>query len=115
MHHITLRMLALSGTLLLSSLALAAPEGHFKGKVAGQRASADLELLDTSLVGILVVGDDRYLINASLEGETFNGSASDMVNGRQLPLNIHAKRDGIFVRLNAGTSAATSIEMLQAR
>lgn len=115
MHHITLRMLVLTGALLLSSLALAAPEGHFKGKVANQLASADLELLDTSLIGILVVGDDRYLINASFEGESFNGSASDMINGRQIPLNIHTKRDGIFVHLNAGTSTATSIEMLHTR
>lgn len=88
------------GLCLFASSLLAGPEGHFRGDHNNVPISADLELLETTLVGILVIGDDRYLINASRDGAVYSGEARAMSNGAQSSLHIKAEERSIFVQLD---------------
>ena len=111
MHPFTRYGAVLVAALSFSSIAIAAPEGHYRGSAGNLSASADLELMDTTLIGILVVGEERYLINASREGDVYNGSASDMTSGKQLPLNIHYSGKRVSMQLHVGDTAITSVEL----
>ena len=98
-HLMTLGLLL--GLTLLVGQASAAPEGHYRGELAGQPLAADLQLLDTTLIGILVVGEARYLVNVSRQGDSFLGHANDMSSGQESPLRIQGASQTIQVQLDS--------------
>lgn len=96
--------LGLSGA-LFSAQAAAEVDGSYSGEYQRQAVSAVLETLSSSVTGVLIIGESRYLMQADVAAGRLSGQLNNMLNGETLKLQIKAVGDTLDLRVQPPSSA----------
>jgi hypothetical protein len=102
MNRVTTR-LALRGCFLLAMVwplqTLAGVDGNYQGEYRGQKVTAVLETMSTTVTGVMGIGTDSYLLRAEAGQNTIPGQLNNLKSGEALKLLIKPKGSVIDVEV----------------
>lgn len=84
-------------TLMWPLQTMAGVDGNYQGEYLGQKVTAVLETMSTTVTGVLGIGSESYLLRAEAGSDAMPGQLNNMKNGETLKLLIRTKGSDIDV------------------
>ncbi len=100
MNTVTTRLVLRSFFLLVMMWPLqtmAGIDGNYQGEYRGQKVTAVLETMTTTVTGMMGIGAESYLLRAEAGQDTIPGQLNNLKNGETLKLLIKSKGAAIDV------------------
>jgi len=105
---VTTKWFSLWGLLLLALSwplqSLAGVDGKYQGEFRGQKVTAVLETMSTTVTGVLGIGAESYLLRAESGKGTIPGQANSIKTGEAMKLLIKPHDDAIDVELSPNSA-----------
>jgi hypothetical protein len=93
----------LRGCILLAMLwpmqTMAGVDGNYQGEYRGNKVTAVLETMSTTVTGVLGIGAERYLLRAEAAQETISGQLNNIKSGEASKFLIKSKGNAIDVEV----------------
>lgn len=78
---------------------MAGVDGNYQGEYSGQKVTAVLETMSTTVTGVLGIGAESYLLRAEAGQDPIPGQLNNMKSGETLKLLIKSKGSAIDVEV----------------
>lgn len=102
MNRATTRLI-LRGSFLLALIwplqTMAGVDGNYQGEYRGQKVTAVLETMSTTVTGMLGIGAESYLLRAEAGQNTIPGQLNNIKSGEALKLLIKSRGSAIDVEV----------------